>query len=203
MQELLLDVGQKLGAGAGADPSAEGDDKAKATAQQEKVDAAIGAAIDAATDRFFAPEIRERLAARMKDSTISILVRAGRERAALVVATAEAAVAAGLITSPPHEVPFLRAFFQKGLAMVAAHPAGDCRFQCPQGDAPLPRELLKEDRPDLGQSRSSAPEPSPIGDRTGLRVGARASASPHVAGKVTVPPSGVAVILRLAMPMKR
>jgi len=139
MQELLLDVGQKLGAGGGADPSAEGDDKAKATAQQEKVDAAIGAAIDAATDRFFAPEIRERLAGRMKDSTISILARAGRERAALVVATAEAAVAAGLITSPPHEVPFLRAFFQKGLAMVAAQSGGRLEIPVPtQGEAPPP-----------------------------------------------------------------
>jgi hypothetical protein len=130
MQELLLDVGQKLGAGGGAEAG---------EAQQEKVDAAIGAAIDSATDRFFAPEIRERLAARMKDSAISILARAGRERAAQVLATAEAAVAAGLITSPPHEVPFLRAFFQKGLAMVAAQSGGRLEIPVPiQGDAPPP-----------------------------------------------------------------
>ncbi len=127
MQELLLEVGQKLGAGAGGETNA----------PQEKVDAAIGEAIDSATDRFFAPEIRERLAARMKDSAISILARAGRERAAQVVATAEAAVLAGLITSPPHEVPFLRAFFQKGLAMVAAQSGGRLEIPVPttQGEA--------------------------------------------------------------------
>jgi hypothetical protein len=123
MQELLLDVGQKLGAAGGETP-----------APQEKVDAAMGEAIDAATDRFFAPEIRVRLAARMKDSAISILARAGRERAAQVLATAEAAVAAGLITSPPHEVPFLRGFFQKGLAMVAAQSGG--RLEIPVPVAP-------------------------------------------------------------------
>jgi hypothetical protein len=121
MQELLLDVGQKLGASAGGEGPQD----------QEKVDAAIGAAIDAATDRFFAPEIRERLAARLKDSAISVLARAGRERAAQVLATAEAAVAAGLITSPPHEVPFLRGFFQKGLAMVAAQSGGKLEIPVP------------------------------------------------------------------------
>jgi hypothetical protein len=138
MQELLLDVGQKLGAGASGDT----DDAAKSPTegpQQEKVDSAIGAAIDAATDRFFAPEIRERLAARMKDSAISILARAGRERAAQVLATADATVAAGLITSPPHEVPFLRAFFQKGLAMVAAQSGGRLEIPVPtQSESPSP-----------------------------------------------------------------
>jgi hypothetical protein len=129
MQELLIDVGQKLGAGAGEAPQDQG-----------KVDAAIGTAIDAATDRFFAPEIRERLAARMKDSAISILARAGRERAAQVMAVAEAAVAAGLITSPPHEVPFLRGFFQKGLAMVAAQSGGRLEIPVPTtAEAPPPQ----------------------------------------------------------------
>jgi hypothetical protein len=121
MQELLLDVGQKLGAGTQGDTPQD----------QAKVDAAMGEAIDAATDRFFAPEIRERLAIRMKDSAISVLARAGRERAALVLATAEAAVAAGLITSPPHDVPFLRGFFQKGLAMVAAQSGGRLEIPVP------------------------------------------------------------------------
>jgi hypothetical protein len=129
MQELLLDVGQKLGASGGGDGPQD----------QAKVDAAMAAAIDAATDRFFAPEIRERLASRMKDSAISVLARAGRERAAQILATAEAAVAAGLITSPPHEVPFLRGFFQKGLAMVAAQSGGKLEIPVPApAEAPPP-----------------------------------------------------------------
>ncbi len=136
MQELLVDVGQKLGATGATDDTAK---SAVEGAPQEKIDAVIGAAIDAATDRFFAPEIRERLAARMKDSAISILARAGGERAALVLATAQATAQAGLITSPPHEVPFLRAFFQKGLAMVAAQSGGRLEIPVPvQGEAAAP-----------------------------------------------------------------
>ena len=110
VNELLEKVGQAIG----GNPEEE----------QEKVNAAFAAEIDAATDRFFTPEVREKLAGRMRDAAISVYVRAGRERALDVLATAEAAKRAGLITAPPSEVPFLKNFFNKALALVAASQGG-------------------------------------------------------------------------------
>jgi hypothetical protein len=128
IQELLVDIGQKIGA-IGPEPA------------QEKVDDIIAAAIDAATDRFFEPELRTVVANRMKDAAISILARAGKERAADTLAVAQATVAAGLITSPPHEIPFLRGFFQKALAILAQRSGGQLSIPipvAPGGEAPAP-----------------------------------------------------------------
>ena len=122
MQGLILDIGQRFGG--------------ESEREQSKVDAVVAEAVDAATDRFFGPDVRERLAARMKDSALSVLAREGKERAAQVLATAEAAKQAGLITSPPHEIPFLRAFFQKGLAMIAAQYGGRLEIPVPVAGAP-------------------------------------------------------------------
>jgi hypothetical protein len=120
VQELLIEVGQKLAASGGPN-------------QQDaaKVDDAVREGLDNATDRFFAPEIRERLAERMKDAAVSILARAGRERAAQVMAVGSAIVAAGLITSPPRDIPFLRGFFQKALAIIAAQQGGQLSIPVP------------------------------------------------------------------------
>jgi hypothetical protein len=119
LQQLLLEIGQKIGA-AGPEP------------EQAKVDAFIASSIDAAVDRFFTPELREAIASRMKDAALSILARKGKERAAEVVAVAQATVAAGLITSPPHEIPFLRGFFQKALAILAERSGGQLSIPVPQ-----------------------------------------------------------------------
>jgi hypothetical protein len=126
LQELLVDIGQKIGA-AGPEPD------------QAKVDAIIAAALDAATDRFFEPELRQVVAARMKDSAISIMARVGKERAAETLAVAQAIVAAGLVTSPPHQIPFLRGFFQKALAILAQQSGGQLSIPvptAPSGQAP-------------------------------------------------------------------
>jgi hypothetical protein len=112
IRTLLEKIGQSLG------PQ---DDQPK---EQAKVDAAVREALESVTDQFFAPDVREIVAARMKDAAISVLSRAGRDRAAAVLATATAVTSAGLITSPPHEVPFLQGFFQKALAVVAAQQGG-------------------------------------------------------------------------------
>jgi hypothetical protein len=135
LQELLMDVGQKLSAGA-KEPQPD----------QKNVDVAISSSIDAATDRFFSPEIRERISDRMRDAAISILAREGRPRAAEVIATAAAVKAAGLITSPPHEIPFLRGFFQKALAMLAAQSDGQLSIPIPDGatEVASPAELAVE-----------------------------------------------------------
>src|SRR5262249_17702555 len=110
IQLLLMKLGEALGGGA--------------TEDREKVDEAIGAQISAATDRFFIPEARAAVAEMMKDSAISVLAPAGRQRAADVVAPAWAVLAAGLVTSPPSDIPFLRGFFQKALAILAARSGG-------------------------------------------------------------------------------
>jgi hypothetical protein len=126
LQQLLVDIGQKIAA-AGPEP------------EQGKVDAIIAAALDEATDRFFDPELRQVVAARMKDSAISILARVGKQRAADALAVAQATVAAGLVTSPPHEIPFLRGFFQKALAILAQQSGGQLSIPvptAPSGQAP-------------------------------------------------------------------
>ena len=110
VNELLTKVGDRIGPQPDQDP--------------EKINALFAEEISAAVDRFFTPEVRERLAMRMKDAAVSVLHRAGPERAMDVLATAEAAKRAGLITSPPSEVPFLKAFFQKALSLVAASQGG-------------------------------------------------------------------------------
>jgi hypothetical protein len=121
LQQLLVDMGQRISESGGT--GAEKD--------QAKIDGAIAEAIDAATDRFFSPELRERVAERMRDAAISILARRGRERAADVLSVIRAITSAGLITSPPHEIPFLRGFFQKALAMIASQTGGQLQVPVP------------------------------------------------------------------------
>jgi hypothetical protein len=119
VQELLIEVGQKLATIGGAEQD------------PKKIDDAVRDALDSSTDRFFGPEIREHLSERMKDAAISILAREGRDRAAEVMAVAAAVLSAGLITSPPHEIPFLRGFFQKALAILASQQGGQLSIPVP------------------------------------------------------------------------
>jgi hypothetical protein len=83
--------------------------------------------IAAATDRYFTPEHRAGLVLSMKDSALSVLARDGEEKALQVVATMRAIERAGLITDPPHEVPFLRGFFEKAIAVLLAQGGGQLR----------------------------------------------------------------------------
>ncbi|MGC4094951.1 MAG: hypothetical protein QM756_44945 [Polyangiaceae bacterium] len=53
-----------------------------------------------------------------------------KRRALELVATIKRIEQAGLITDPPREVPFLRGFFDKALAMLAAQGGG--RLQIPR-----------------------------------------------------------------------
>jgi hypothetical protein len=63
----------------------------------------------------------------MKDSALSVLAREGETQALLIVAALRAVERAGLITDPPHEVPFLRAFFDKAIAVLLAQGGGQLR----------------------------------------------------------------------------
>lgn len=114
VQEMMLKLGEAISALPG-----EGDEK-----DPEQVNEAVTAEVAAATDRYFTPELREILAKRMKDCAISVLSRAGAERAAEVLAVAEAIKNAGLVTSPPRDILFLRGMFSKALAVLAARSGG-------------------------------------------------------------------------------
>ena len=94
--------------------------------------------------RSFSPEVRDIVAKRMRDAAISVRARKGAERAAYVLSVARAVREAGLITSPPREVGFLLAFFQKALGALAHQSGGQLRVpmsaapsapQAPEGEA--------------------------------------------------------------------
>jgi hypothetical protein len=123
MQQMLVKVGERIG----TDPS---------QAPPEQVNAAFDEEMSAATDRFFTPDVRTVIADRMKDCAISVLARAGKDRAIDVLATAEASRRAGLITSPPSDIPFLKGFFQKGLAVLASSSGGRISIPVPRAAEP-------------------------------------------------------------------
>jgi len=54
----------------------------------------------------------------MRGSAISVRSRSGDDQALRVLAVAKAVRDAGLVTSPPSDLPFLLSFFQKGVAML-------------------------------------------------------------------------------------
>jgi len=94
----------------------------------EVISAALREEMEAATDRFFSPEARAIVASRMRDSAISVRARKGDRAASEVLAVARAVVEAGLITSPPREIAFLVAFFQKALSWMAQQSGGELRL---------------------------------------------------------------------------
>ena len=114
VEEMMLKVGETLTPGQEPDQA-----DLQQTLEQE---------IRAATDRYFSPERREQLAGWMQDSALSVLQRAGEQPALEVVAAIKAIRAAGLITNPPHEVAFLRAFFDKAVGLMVAQGGGQLRI---------------------------------------------------------------------------
>jgi hypothetical protein len=126
LDEMLQKVGERLGAENAGD--------------SDKVNEALREEIDAATDRFFSPEVREIIARRLTDAAISIRSRKGTERAVEVLSVARAIREAGLITAPPREIPFLTGFFQKALGILAQQGGGQLRVPVTPGSAPAPAE---------------------------------------------------------------
>jgi hypothetical protein len=121
VDELLQKVGETL------KPDEEPDPKAL----QER----LGEEVGAATDRYFTPERRADLVVFMKDSALSVLAREGKARAREVVATMRAIERCGLITDPPRDVPFLRAYFDKAIAVLASQNNGQLRIPVAKRDA--------------------------------------------------------------------
>jgi len=126
VDELLLKVGQSLTPGEQPD--------------QSQFEAALRAEVLAAVDRYFTPERRADLVLRMKDSALGVLARDGEARALEVVAAMKAIEKTGLITDPPRDVPFLRAFFDKAIAVLLAQGNGQLRVPIPRAAAPKPAE---------------------------------------------------------------
>jgi len=128
LEDLLQHLGQRLGP--------------EGVRNGELVNAALREEIDAATDRFFSPEARNIIATRMRDAAISVRTRKGAARATDVLAVALAVREAGLITSPPRQIPFLVGFFQKGISVLAHQGGGSLRIpvSAPQAAPPPPAE---------------------------------------------------------------
>lgn len=114
VQEMLRELGKELTPG--VQPS------------EEELNERMQAAIRSATDRYFSPQLRERLVTAMKDSALSVLAREGEVKTLEVVAALQAIEKRGLITDPPHEVPFLRAFFEKAVQLLASQNNGQLRI---------------------------------------------------------------------------
>ena len=121
LDELLFKVGETLTPGAEPAP--------------EELQKKLEEQVISATDRYFTPERRESLARQMKDSALSVLSREGEVRTLEVVATMKNIREAGLITNPPHEVGFLRAFFDKAISALAYQDGGRLRIPIPNAAA--------------------------------------------------------------------
>jgi hypothetical protein len=92
--------------------------------EQSEIAGLLEKEIQASTDRLFSPQLREQLVRTMKDSALSVLAREGEAKTLEVVAAMKRIAAAGLITDPPHEIGFLRGFFDKALAILLAQGQG-------------------------------------------------------------------------------
>jgi len=114
LEELLQRLGQRLGPQGTSDP--------------QLVNTALREEMESSTDRFFSPDVRNVIANRMHDAAISVRARKGNARASEVLAVARAVREAGLITSPPREIPFLVAFMQKGISLMAHQGGGSLRI---------------------------------------------------------------------------
>lgn len=113
LDELFAKVTARLEAAA-----PEGADAASAGGAPN-VEGLLAEEIDAATDRYFSPEVRATVASHLRDAAISLRVRRGDEVARRLLALRAAVVQAGLITQPPRAIPFLVAYFKKGVALMA------------------------------------------------------------------------------------
>jgi hypothetical protein len=121
VDELLAKVGEGLTPGQDPEP--------------EQLRQRMDEEIASATDRYFSPERREQLVHSLKDSALSVLHREGEQAALEIAAVMKLVESAGLITDPPREVPFLRAFFEKAVSVLAAQGQGRLRIPV-RGAAP-------------------------------------------------------------------
>lgn len=118
VQQMLVEVGKHLTPGQEPDPA--------------QVSEQLKAEMLAATDRTFTPEVRADLVQWMKDAGISIMAREGEAVGLKLAATIQCVEAAGLITDPPRDIAFLRAFFEKAVQMLMARNGGRLNIPIPK-----------------------------------------------------------------------
>jgi hypothetical protein len=129
VNEMLRDVGARI--------SQETDGEEAKEPNQERVSEFLKAAMLDATDRHFNEEVRLALVARMKDMALSILAHHGEARALAIAATIQVIRTSGLVTNPPRDVPFLRAFFEKAIAILSMQQSGQLQIPVPSRPAQL------------------------------------------------------------------
>lgn len=124
VQQLLVEVGKHLKPGEEPD--------------QDRVSELLKQEMLAATDRTFTPELRADLVKWMKDAGVSLVAREGEAWGLKLAATIQCIESAGLVTDPPRDVPFLRAFFEKAIGLLMAQNGGKLNIPIPkQADAAL------------------------------------------------------------------
>lgn len=139
VDEMLQKVGETITPGEQPSPEA----------LREKVDAEILAS----TDRYFSPERRAELVRAMKDSALSVLAREGEQKALEVAATITSIQHRGLITDAPHELGFLKGFFEKAVSLLVAQGGGSLRIPIagrPPAQAPIPEAAAEAPAPEPG-----------------------------------------------------
>ncbi len=119
IDELLRKLGERVAASGEAEPS------------QATFSEFVREECDAATDRFFTPDLRDALAASLLDAALSVHARLGADAARQVLATRTAISKCGLVTDPPRDVPFLRAFFDKAIALLLQSGGGQLTVPLP------------------------------------------------------------------------
>jgi len=117
VEEMLAKVGETVTPGEQPDP--------------DEMRKKLEAEVVAATDRYFSPERRADLVASMKDSGLSILARDGEQKALELAAVIKSIENCGLITDPPHEIGFLKGFFDKAVSLLLAQGGGSLRIPVP------------------------------------------------------------------------
>lgn len=122
VEEMLVKVGETVTPGEDPDP--------------EKLKTALEAEIVATTDRYFSPERRADLVRAMKDSALSVLAREGEQKALEVAATIACIEARGILTDAPHEVGFLKGFFEKAVSLMLAQGGGSLKIPVPSRPQP-------------------------------------------------------------------
>jgi len=118
VQQLLVEVGKHLKPG--EEP------------EQDRVSELLKQEMLAATDRVFTPELRADLVGWMKDAGVSLVAREGEALGLKLAATIQCVETAGLVTDPPRDVPFLRAFFEKAVGLLMAQNGGKLNIPIPK-----------------------------------------------------------------------
>lgn len=129
LTELMRSLGERLAA-----QTPEGEQP-----EQSAVSEHLKEAMLEATDRYFSDEVRAALVRRMKDAALVVLTHRGEAEALKIAATIQVINNCGLITNPPRDVPFLRAFFEKAVSLMMMQQGGQLQIPIPQ-KPPQPSE---------------------------------------------------------------